>query len=126
MEKLDPKEKAKKTIDHLLNDYDEYPDVLLTNEEKVDKANKRDTDPDFAEKYRQWQHNKYSITWWFTPMIPQADLMIAQLVPDSKKEYFYNKLDGLRKKVKEEGKSKITKETIEQANALLEELKRVI
>src|SRR3989338_561249 len=125
-EQLNLKERAKQKIDHYVNDFGEYPDVWLRNEEKVDKDGRRYSDQDFAKKYWRWQHNKYSITWWFTPIIPEMDLIIMQILPEDKKAYFFAKLEELMEIVREEGKSNVTKDTVDRAEALLKEIKEAI
>ncbi len=115
-------------IDHFLNDYGEYPDIWLTDEEKVDVENKAATDSTLKEKQNKWRHNKYSVTWWLTPVLLVAERM-AKIYMSSDKDNekqteFYKKIDELIAQVSGENqKGKISKKTVDRVTALLEEIR---
>ncbi|OGF63902.1 hypothetical protein A2661_01955 [Candidatus Giovannonibacteria bacterium RIFCSPHIGHO2_01_FULL_45_24] len=119
-ERLDPKEEAKKTIDSLLNDYGEYPDVWLSDEEKKAIA---EHGSKLAEKQEKWRHNKYAVASWLEPVIGYSE-RILELIPDEKDKQVFTKMwEFLLRKIREEQTDKISKETVEFANKFLLDLK---
>ncbi|QQG42655.1 MAG: hypothetical protein HYW15_00285 [Candidatus Giovannonibacteria bacterium] len=120
-EQLDPREEAKKIIDHLLDDFGEYPDIWLTNEEKTAEP---EIGSELAEKKRKWSHNKYSVTWWFTPVVGYLDRIIENNVSDeNQKSRFREELNDLLQRVRSEGRGAISKDTINKAEKLLQDIK---
>src|SRR3989344_6063157 len=97
-EKLNPREEAIKTIDYLLNDFGKYPDIKLSDAEKVDKDQKLSkADPTLLERRNKWIHNKHSVTWWLTPVIGNIGLILEGIaIQEQKKAELELKLQELR------------------------------
>ena len=129
-EKLDPIEQAKKTIDHFLNDFGKYPDIRLNDAEKVDQDKKLSkADPTLLARLDKWRHNKYSVTWWFTPIIGNIGLILEEgkAIPEQKKAELELKFQELRARVyKEQREDQITEETVDAADNLLKDIKNAL
>jgi len=129
-EKLDPIEQAKKTIAHFLNDFDKYPDIRLNDAEKVDQDKKLSkADPTLLARLDKWRHNKYSVTWWFTPIIGNIGLILEEgkAIPEQKKAELELKFQELRARVyKEQREDQITEETVDAADNLLKDIKNAL
>ena len=120
-EKQNSKEQAVKQIDHLLNDFSEYPEVWLTNKEKIAEPA---VGSELAEKKYKWSHNKYSVTWWLTPVVGYLDRIIEnEIVEENQKLRFREELDVLLKRVRSEGVGAISKDTIDKAEKLLKKIR---
>lgn len=123
---MDPKEEAVKQIDHLLNDYGEYPDIFLTDEEKIDKDGEMSAkDPTLRELQEKWRHNKYAATWQ-TNVLAYTENIFIPLLPEAKKAEFEKRRQKLFASVEVEMRQAITKDTVKEANQLLEDLKEAI
>lgn len=121
---MDPSEQAIKQIDHLLNDFGEFPEVWLTNEEKIAEP---EAGSELAEKKYKWSHNKYSVTWWLTPVVGYLDRIIENDVADeNKKEAMRGELASLLTRIRKEAHGAISQETIRTAERLLQDVKRSI
>ena len=128
-EQLDPREEAKRNIDHFLNDFGKYPDIRLSDAEKVDQDKKLSkADPTLLERLDKWRHNKYSVTWWFTPVIGNIGLILEGIaLPEQKKAEFESRFQELRAKVyKEQREDQITEEAVNMADNLLKDIKNAI
>ena len=129
-EKLDPIEQAKKTIAHFLNDFDKYPDIRLNDAEKVDQDKKLSkADPTLLARLDKWRHNKYSVTWWFAPVIGNIGLILedGKAIPEQKKAELELKFQELRARVyKEQREDQITEETVDAADNLLKDIKNAL
>lgn len=128
-EKLSPAEQAKKTIDYLLNDFGEYPDIRLSDAEKVDYNQKLSkADPTLLERKNKWRHNKYSVTWWFTPVIGNIGLILEGVaLPEQKKAEFESRFQELRTRVyKEHREDQITEDAVNIADNLLKDIKSAL
>ena len=129
-EKLDPIEQAKKTIAHFLNDFDKYPDIRLNDAEKVDQDKKLSkADPTLLKRLDKWRHNKYSVTWWFAPVIGNIGLILedGKAIPEQKKAELELKFQELRARVyKEQREDQITEEAVDMADDLLKDIKNAL
>lgn len=121
-EELDPKEEVKKTIDHFLNDFDEYPDIWLTDEEKKAVPEQGSK---LWEKKQKWLHNKYSAT-WLTNVLSRAENIFIPMLPENRKEEFFKKWQELFHAVQKEQVTAITKGTVQKADQLLRGIKEAI
>ncbi|OGF63495.1 hypothetical protein A2926_01815 [Candidatus Giovannonibacteria bacterium RIFCSPLOWO2_01_FULL_44_40] len=122
-EKIDSKKEAVKQIDHLLNDYGEYPDVRLTDAEKVDKDGiLSKADPTLLKRREQWTQNKYAVT-WLTAVVGFTEQFINLVPNDEERQALLKTWEFLLRKVKEEQQDKISKETVDFANKFLHDLK---
>ena len=129
-EKLNPREEAIKTIDYLLNDFGKYPDIKLSDAEKVDQDKKLSkADPTLLKRLDKWRHNKYSVTWWFTPVIGNIGLILedGKAIPEQKKAELELKFQELRTRVyKEQREDQITEEAVDMADNLLKDIKNAL
>ena len=127
---MDPIEQAKKTIAHFLNDFDKYPDIRLNDAEKVDQDKKLSkADPTLLARLDKWRHNKYSVTWWFAPVIGNIGLILEEgkAIPEQKKAELELKFQELRARVyKEQREDQITEETVDAADNLLKDIKNAL
>lgn len=126
-----PREKARESIDHFLNDFHEYPDVWLSDEEKIDYGEKVKADPksDFAKRVFQWSHNKHSVTWWIAPALLKVEeiLFFEDLIQNtSKREILIKNWESLHELAKSEQKDKISAETVKKIENLLREAKEAL
>lgn len=130
-EQLDPREETKKSIDHFLNDFGRYPEVWLSDEEKIDYGEKAKAEPksEFAKRIYKWSHNKHSVTWWVAPALVKVEeaIFFAALVKDeAKQKKIIEEWETLHKRVRGEQADKISEETVEQIENLLREVKESI
>ncbi len=125
------KEKARESIDHFLNDFYGYPDVWLSDEEKIDYGEKAKADPksDFAKRVFQWSHNKHSVTWWIAPALLKVEEIIffEDLIRDEgKREILIKNWESLHELARSEQKDKISAETVKKIENLLREAKKAL
>lgn len=121
-----PKEKALEKIDHLLNDYGEYPDIRLTDAEKIDKDGALSkADPTLLKRREQWMQNKYAVT-WLTSVIGFTEKFIGLVPKDEERQAFLKTLGFFLRKIREEQRDKISKETVDFANKFLQSLKEAL
>lgn len=115
-------EKAIKRIDHLLNDYEEFPDDWFSDEEKLADAQ---PGTELWEKRQKYLHNKFVMGW---PISVLGLLEISlELLPAENKEDLESKFNKLVEKIREDqANGANTKEGIDQANELLKEFKEAI
>ncbi|MDP3934850.1 MAG: hypothetical protein Q8Q46_01370 [Candidatus Giovannonibacteria bacterium] len=130
-EQLDKKEKTREAIDDFLNNYGEYPDTWLSDDEKENYGEKVKAEPksEFAKRVYEWSHNKYSVTWWIFPALVKVEEAVffeALIKDEAKQNEIIQKWEALHKRVKEEQANKISEETIKQIEALLREVREAL